>query len=272
MECLDICEFERGQKVAGHRGFYLKGAGVLLNQALINYGLSFLTSKKYTPIQPPYFLRKSIMDATCQISDFDENLYKVEAHTQDEPYFLIATSEQPISALHMNEWIEPHDLPFRYAGTSSCFRKEAGSHGRDVWGIFRVHQFEKVEQFCLTAPDKSWEMHQEMIAIAEDFYKQLELPYRVVNIVSGDLNDAAAKKYDLEAWFPGYNAFRELVSCSNCTDFQSRGLEVRFAQKNTKDKIYVHMLNATLCATERTMCCILENNQTEEGVRVPKVL
>lgn len=178
--------------------------------------------------------------------------------------------------MYRNEWLDPNELPQRYAGVSSCFRKEAGAHGKDVWGIFRVHQFEKVEQFCYTTPDKSWEMLEEMIKIAEDFYKSLELPYKVINIVSGELNDAAAKKFDLEAWFPGYETYRELVSCSNCTDFQSRALEVRLQLSKdksvTKEKVYAHMLNATLCATERTMCCIVENYQTEEGVRVPKVL
>ena len=227
MQCLDMVEFERGQKISGHRGYFLKGVGVLLNQALINYGTSFLMKREYTPLQPPFFMKQSIMSETCQLSDFDENLYKVVGHSADEPLYLVATSEQPISALYRNEWLSPDDLPIRYAGVSSCFRKEAGSHGKDVWGIFRVHQFEKVEQFCLTTPDKSWEMHEEMIKIAEEFYKNLELPYRVINIVSGELNDAAAKKYDLEAWFPGYEAFRELVSSSNCTDFQSRSLEVR---------------------------------------------
>lgn len=272
MQCLDMVEFERGQKIAGHRGYFLKGVGVLLNQALINYGQNFLAGHDYTALQPPFFMKQSIMNETCQLSDFEENLYKVQGHSNDEPMYLIATSEQPISALHRNEWIEPADLPLRYAGMSSCFRKEAGAHGRDVWGIFRVHQFEKVEQFCITTPEKSWEMHEEMIKIAETFYRNLELPYRVVNIVSGELNDAAAKKYDLEAWFPGYENWRELVSCSNCTDFQSRGLEVRLALKNQTNKVYVHMLNATLCATERTMCCILENYQTPEGVRVPACL
>lgn len=217
-------------------------------------------------------MKQTLMQETCQLSDFEENLYKVIGQSADEPNYLIATSEQPISALYRGEWIEPQDLPIRYAGVSSCFRKEAGAHGKDVWGIFRVHQFEKVEQFCLTTPEKSWEMQEEMIKIAENFYKSLKLPYRVVNIVSGELNDAAAKKYDLEAWFPGYETFRELVSCSNCTDFQSRGLEVRLQLKGGKEKVYVHMLNATLCATERTMCCILENNQTEEGVKIPEVL
>ena len=262
MQILDMVEFERGQKIAGHRGYFLKGVGVLLNQALINYGLSFLCPRKYTPLQPPFFMKQSIMSETCQLSDFEENLYQVTASSGDEPCFLVATSEQPISALYRNEWLDPTDLPIRYAGVSSCFRKEAGAHGKDVWGIFRVHQFEKVEQFCITTPEKSWEMHEEMIKIAEDFYKSLELPYKVINIVSGELNDAAAKKYDLEAWFPGYENYRELVSCSNCTDYQSRGLDVRLQlgkEKTGKDKVYVHMLNATLCATERTMCCILEN-------------
>lgn len=175
----------------------------------------------------------------------------------------------------MNEWLEPKQLPKRYAGYSTCFRKEAGSHGRDVWGIFRIHQFEKVEQFIYCDPEKSWAELERMISNSEEFYKGLELPYQVINIVSGELNDAAAKKYDLEAWFPGYKAFRELVSCSNCTDYQARGLEVRFrsaATKNNEEKQYVHMLNGTMCATQRTMCCILENNQTPEGVKVPKAL
>lgn len=275
MQCLDVVEFERGQKIAGHRGYFLKGAGVLLNQALINYGLSFLTKKQYTPLQPPFFMKQSIMAETCQLSDFEESLYKVVGGKDEENCFLVATSEQPISALYRNEWLDPVDLPFRYAGTSSCFRKEAGAHGKDVWGIFRVHQFEKVEQFCITTPEKSWEMQEEMIKIAEEFYQGLELPYHVINIVSGELNDAAARKYDLEAWFPGYGTYRELVSCSNCTDYQSRGLDIRLQlgkEKTGKDKVYVHMLNATLCATERTMCCIMENYQTEEGLRVPKVL
>jgi seryl-tRNA synthetase len=220
-------------------------------------------------------MKQSIMAETCQLSDFEESLYKVVGGKDEEPCFLVATSEQPISAFYRNEWIDPQDLPQRFAGVSSCFRKEAGAHGKDVWGIFRVHQFEKIEQFCITTPEKSWEMQAEMIKIAEEFYQGLELPYHVINIVSGELNDAASRKYDLEAWFPGYDAYRELVSCSNCTDFQSRGLDVRLQlgkEKQGKDKAFVHMLNATLCATERTMCCIVENYQTEEGVRVPKVL
>lgn len=222
------------------------------------------------------------MAETCQLSDFDDQLYKVttgKAATEDDPdneFYLIATSEQPISAFFYNEVIDHTELPIRFGGFSTCFRKEAGAAGKDAWGIFRIHQFEKVEQFCLTTPETSWDELERMIATSEEFYQSLELPYRVVNIVSGALNDAAAKKYDLEAWFPGYDAFRELVSCSNCTDFQSRGLNVKMtSQKKDKDaktSDFVHMLNGTLCASERTLCCILENFQTVDGVRVPKVL
>ena len=164
--------------------------------------------------------------------------------------------------MHRGEFIEPGDLPIRYAGNSSCFRKEAGSHGKDMWGIFRVHQFEKVEQFILCAPDKSWDELDRMIGTSEKFYQALKLPYQVVKIVSGALNDAAAMKMDLEAWFPGYKAYRELVSCSNCTDYQSRALGIRYALKNLEkgqSTPFVHLLNGTLCATERTLCCIMEN-------------
>lgn len=263
---------ERGSKIAGHRGFFLKGYGVLLNQALIHYGMQFLMKKQYTPVQPPNFMKKDIMAEIAQLSDFDEQLYKVEG---DEPMYLIATSEQPISSMYRGEWLEKTELPIRYAGVSPCYRKEAGSHGKDTWGIFRVHQFEKVEQFCITTPEESWAMHEEMIKVSEEFYQSLGLPYKVISIVSGALNDAAAKKYDLEAWFPGYEAYRELVSCSNCTDYQSRSGEIRLRtskQQTGDSKVYVHMLNGTLCATERTLCCILENYQTEEGVVVPEVL
>ena len=271
---IDGYDPKRGQKVAGHRGYFLKGAGALLNLALVNYGMSFLAKKGYTPIQTPYFMKKSIMAETCQLSDFEESLYKVGGEKAEEENVLIATSEQPISAFFKDEWVDKKETPIRFAGFSTCFRKEAGAHGKDTWGIFRIHQFEKNEQICITTPEESWNMHEEMIKVSEEFYQSLELPYRVINIVSGALNDAAAKKYDLEAWFPGYGTYRELVSCSNCTDYQSRHLEVRCGAKKAgeKEKKYVHMLNGTLCATQRTLCCILENYQTEKGVIVPKPL
>ncbi|OEH79984.1 seryl-tRNA cytoplasmic [Cyclospora cayetanensis] len=222
-------DFKKGVEVAGHRGYYLKGPGVMLNYALIQYGLNFLMKKGYQPVQPPFFMRKSVMGAAAELRDFEETL------------------------------------------------KEAGAHGKDCWGIFRIHQFEKIEQFCITAPEKSWDMHEEMISTAEEFYQSLELPYRVVSIVTGALNDAAAKKYDLEAWFPGYEDYRELVSCSNCTDFQARDLDIRLGHKKetataADSKPFVHLLNATLVATQRCMCCILENYQTPTGVKVPRAL
>ncbi|CEQ39544.1 SPOSA6832_01093 [Sporobolomyces salmonicolor] len=273
---LDMLEMERGAKVAGHRGFYLTGDGVDLNQAMISYGLDFLRSKSYKKIQPPFFMNKSVMAKTAQLEEFDEALYKLEGSNEDTEKYLIATSEQPISALHSDEWFDqPNEqLPIRYAGYSTCFRKEAGSSGRDVLGIFRVHQFEKVEQFCITDPSSSWEMFDQMIANSEEFYQSLGLPYQLISIVSGALNNAAAKKYDLEAWFPHQGEYKELVSVSNCTDYQSRALEVRCGVKKQGDtkKVYVHMLNGTLCATERALCCIVENYQTPEGVVIPEPL
>lgn len=272
---IDGYDGERGIKVAGHRAYFLKGPGVMLNQALINYGQSFLNGRKYTLIQPPFFMKKSIMAQTAELADFDDQLYKVSTGKEDEEgFYLIATSEQPISTMHGKEWLQPSELPIRYGGNSSCFRKEAGAHGKDTWGIFRVHQFEKIEQFVICSPEESAAMHEEMIQVSEGFYQGLGLPYQVISIVSGALNGAAAKKYDLEAWFPGYNAYRELVSCSNCTDYQSRAANIRFGNKKQGDteKKFVHMLNGTLCATERTLCCILENYQTETGLTVPEVL
>jgi len=268
---LDGYESERGVKVVGHRGYFLKQWGVFLNQALINYGLEFLSLKGYTPLQTPQFMKKDMMAKTAQLEQFDEELYKVIDGDEQNDKYLIATSEQPISALHAEEWLQAKDLPIRYAGYSTCYRREAGAHGKDAWGIFRVHQFEKIEQFVITEPEKSWDTFNEMISFSEEFYKSLGIPYRVVAIVSGALNNAAAKKYDLEAWFPFQGEYKELVSCSNCTDYQSRNLDIRFGTKTQTDtaKKYVHCLNSTLCATERALCCIMENYQTPEGMNVP---
>ncbi|WWD08023.1 serine-tRNA ligase [Kwoniella europaea PYCC6329] len=268
---LEAYDTDRGVKVFGHRGFYLTNDGVDLNQALISYGLDFLRKKSYKKIQPPFMIKKDIMAATAQLSEFDEALYKVTGDSEDK--YLIATSEQPISAMHMDENIPPQNLPYRYAGYSTCFRKEAGSHGKDTWGIFRVHQFEKVEQFIICEPDNSPAELDRMVETSREFYESLEIPYRVVNIVSGALNNAASIKYDLEAWFPFQGEYKELVSCSNCTDYQSRSLNVRLGFKTKDTKVgFVHMLNGTLCATERALCCIVENYQTPEGLRIPKVL
>jgi len=275
----------RGQNVAGHRAYFLTNAGVLLNQAIINYGIAFLGARGYNVLQPPFMMNKEVMASIAQLEDFDEQLYKVSGKTDDPggstEKYLIATSEQPICAYHKGEWVDEKSLPLRYAGISTCFRKEAGSSGRDIRGIFRVHQFEKIEQFCLTVDDfeVSSAEQKKMLQAAKDFYDSLGFSYRVVCLVSSELNDAAVKKYDLEAWFPGQQAYRELVSCSNCTDFQARGVEVRCGVKKQTQKgdltarnSYCHMLNATLCATGRGICCLLETHQTPDGVVVPEVL
>eukprot|EP00616_Rhizochromulina_sp_CCMP1243_P005914 CAMPEP_0118966216 /NCGR_PEP_ID=MMETSP1173-20130426/3705_1 /TAXON_ID=1034831 /ORGANISM="Rhizochromulina marina cf, Strain CCMP1243" /LENGTH=887 /DNA_ID=CAMNT_0006914961 /DNA_START=30 /DNA_END=2693 /DNA_ORIENTATION=+ len=277
---------ERGVKVAGHRGYFLMNDGVLLNQALINYAISFLRArqfpdgKRYDVLQPPYFMKKEIMSGIAQLEDYDEQLYKISGKTDDpdasSDKYMIATSEQPICGFHMGEWLEERDLPKRYAGVSTCFRKEAGSSGKDIRGIFRVHQFEKVEQFVICKDDfeESQEMQKQMLMNAEEFWQSLGVPYRVVTIVSGELNDAAVKKYDLEGWFPGQGTYRELVSCSNCTDFQSRAMGIRCGSKKMgqTSASFVHMLNSTLCATGRGICAVLENHQTPEGVVVPEPL
>ena len=272
---LDIADVEHGTDVAGGRGYYLKGAGALLNQAMINYALAFLSSRGHTPLATPFFMRKDRMAECAQLADFDEQLYKVTGEGDDK--YLIATSEQTCCSFLRKRWLNASELPIRLAGYSTCFRKEVGSHGRDTLGIFRVHQFEKVEQFVAVSGEgnASWEEMERLIGNSEAFYQSLNIPYQVVNIVSGELNDAAAKKYDLEAWFPSSRTFRELVSCSNCTDYQSRRLEIREGapQKGPeKKKAYVHLLNSTLTATERTLCCLIENWQTPEGLVVPPVL
>lgn len=275
LTCLDGYDPDRGVKIVGHRGYCLTGYGLFLNLALINYGLEFLWTKEYKPNQPPQFMLRELMAKTAQLEQFDEELYKVtESEDNSTDKYLIATSEQPLSALHDGEWLQDKDLPIKYAGYSTCYRKEAGAHGKDAWGIFRVHQFEKVEQFVLTKPEDSWQAFDDMVAISEEFYQSLGLPYQLVSIVSGALNNAASKKYDLEAWFPFQGEYKELVSCSNCLDYQARALEIRYGAKKATDakKSYVHALNATLCATERTLCCILENYQTEDGFIVPQPL
>ncbi|CAG2215685.1 SARS [Mytilus edulis] len=267
------------KKKYSHVDLVVMGALVFLEQALINLSMKMLHKKGYVPLYTPFFMRKEVTGSWLSLmmnyKVVGKGSEKQDESTIDEKY-LIATSEQPIAAYHRDEWIPTESLPIKYLGYSTCFRQEVGSHGRDTRGIFRVHQFEKVEQFVLTSPhdNKSWEIFEEMIGNAEEFNKVLGIPYRVVNIVSGALNHAASKKLDLEAWFPGSGAFRELVSCSNCLDYQARRLKVRYGQvkKMNQEAEYVHMLNATMCATTRVICAILENNQTEDGVIVPEVL
>lgn len=264
---------DKGAAIAGSRGFFLMGDIARLNHALVCYGMDFLSNRGFVPMQTPFFMTRDMMAKCAQLDDFDEQLYKVSGEGEDK--YLIATSEQPLCAYNYNERYQEKDLPLRFAGMSTCFRKEAGRHGADQLGIFRIHQFEKVEQFTVTSPvgDASEKMFDEMIGNSEAFYQSLGIPYRIVHIVSGALNNAAAKKNDLEAWFPGSQAYRELVSCSNCTDYQSRRLNCRYGTGKVADEHkYCHLLNCTLTATERTLCCIVENYATEEGIIIPEAL
>ena len=270
IEMIDGADTKKASEVVGSRFYYLKGDLVLLNLALMRFALDFLKDKGYTLMWTPFFIKHEIIKAAAELADFEEQLYKIH----DEPLYMIATSEQTLAAYHYDEIIEPEKLPIKYAGISSCFRREAGSHGKDTLGIFRIHQFEKVEQYVFCKPEESWKIHEELINNAEEIYKLLELPFRIVNIASGEMNDNAAKKYDLEAWFPASQTFRELVSCSNCTDYQARKLKIRMGKVGSnEEKKIVHTLNSTAIATERTICCILENYQKRDNsISIPKVL
>lgn len=268
-ESLGLVDLERAAKTAGARFYYLRNNLVRLNQALIHFALDFLAEKQYGLVQPPYMINRSSMEGAIIADDFENVIYKV----QDEDLFLIGTSEHSIAAMHADEILEGKDLPIRYAGVSPCFRKEAGAHGRDQKGIFRVHQFEKVEQYVFARPEESWKEHEKMLAIAEEFYQKLEIPYRVMLLSSGDLGKISAKTFDIEAWMAGQNSYREIVSCSNCLDFQTRRLKIRFRDKTNEQTQYLHSLNSTLVATTRTLVAIMENFQTQDShISVPKPL
>ena len=266
---LNIIDLERAAKTAGSRFYYLKGGLVKLSQALISFALDFMQEKEYNLIQPPYMINRKSMEGAVIADDFEDVIYKV----QDEDLFLIGTSEHAIASMHYDEILDGNKLPFRYASFSPCFRKEAGAHGKDQKGIFRVHQFDKIEQFIFAKPENSWNEHEKMISITEEFYKKLEIPFKVMLLSSGDMGKVSAKTFDVEAWMPGQNAYREIVSCSNCLDFQSRRLKIRFRDKSNEDTQYVHTLNSTLVAVERTIVSIMENFQTNDGhITVPQVL
>ncbi|MEM3377750.1 MAG: serine--tRNA ligase [Candidatus Bathyarchaeia archaeon] len=267
---LDIIDVERAGKVAGSRFFYLKREGALLDMALMNFAVEEMVKKGYVPIQPPYLMRREAYEGVTALSDFEDVLYKIE----NEDLYLIATSEHPMAAMFMNEVFKEAELPLKLVGISACFRKEAGAHGKDTRGIFRTHQFNKIEQFVFCTPENSWELHEELVRNAEELMQKLGLPYRVVNVCTGDIGTVAAKKYDIEVWMPAQNAYREVVSCSNCTDYQARRLGIRYREKEgAPPKGFVHTLNSTAIATGRTIVAILENFQREDGsVVVPKVL
>lgn len=266
---LQILDLERASKVAGARFYFLKNDLVKLNQALIIYALNFLEENGYNLIQPPFMLKLDAIKGAVILSDLQDVIYKID----QEDMYMIGTSEHAIASMCMGEILNSKDLPLRYGGLSPCFRKEAGAHGKDTKGIFRVHQFEKVEQFIYCKQENSTEEHEKMLVLTEKFYQSLGMPYRVVLLCSADVGKVAAKTYDIEAWFPGQGAFREIVSCSNCTDFQARRLSIRYRDKMDEDTQLVHTLNSTLVATERTMVALIENYQTNDGrITIPPVL
>lgn len=266
---LDLIDIERAVKISGARFYFLKNELVKMNQALVQFALDFLSERGYSLVQPPYLIRKEPMSGAIILGDFQDVIYKIE----DEDLYMIGTSEHAIASMHMNEILEGKKLPIKYAGFSSCFRKEAGAHGKDMKGIFRVHQFEKVEQFVYCRPEDSSKEHERMLVLAEEFFAKLGIPYRVMLLSSGDTGKISAKTYDIEAWMAGQNAYREIVSCSNCLDYQARRLGVRFRDKTNEETRLAHTLNSTLVATERTLVAILENYQTANGtVEVPEVL
>jgi seryl-tRNA synthetase len=229
-----------------------------------------MIEKGYVPIEPPFLMRRKAYEGVVALSDFEDVLYRIE----NEDLYLIATSEHPMAAMFMDEVLRADDLPLRLVGLSTNFRKEAGAHGKDTRGIFRTHQFNKIEQFVFCRPEDSWRIHEELIRNAEELVQKLDLPCRVVNVCTGDMGTVAAKRYDIEVWMPAQNAYREMISCSNDTDYQARRLNVRFREKEGEaPKGFVHTLNSTALATGRTMVAILENYQQEDGsVAIPKVL
>lgn len=264
-----LVDLERAAKAAGARFYYLKGDLVRLNHALISHALDMLGARGYEPVQPPYMLNRRSMDGAVIADDFEDVIYKIDG----DDLYLIGTSEHAMAAMHAGEILGGKSLPIRYAGVSPCFRREAGAHGRDQKGIFRVHQFDKVEQFVFARPEDSWAEHERMLSAAEEYYRSLGLPHRVVLLSSGDMGKVSAKTYDIEAWMASQGAYREVVSCSNCLDYQARRLAVRYRDSPDAPTELVHTLNSTVVATTRTMVAIIENFQTGDGrIEVPRAL
>ena len=265
---LNILDLERASKVTGARFYYLKNELVTLNQALLNFALDLLKKKKFTLVQPPYLLKKEAISGAITFSTFEDTIYKIE----NEDLYLIGTAEHALNAYHLGDTINGEDLPLRFAGISPCFRKEAGAHGKDTKGIFRVHQFEKIEQFVFCKPEQAEKEFNFLLKNLEELFKSLKLPFRLSLLCSADTGNVASKTIDLEAWFPAQKSFRELASCSNCTDFQARRSNTKYKNKKNETE-FLYTLNNTALATQRTIACILENNQQKDGsIKIPKVL
>ncbi len=259
-QILGVLDTDRGARTSGSRFVYLLGDIVLLQFALVRHALDVLVSKGFTPVVPPVLVREEAMYGTGFLPTDAAQLYMT---TEDELY-LVGTAEVPLAAFHMTEILDESVLPVRYAGYSTCFRREAGTYGKDMGGMFRVHQFDKVEMFSFTTPETSWDEHDFLLSVEEEIVGNLELPYRVANIAAGDLGGSAAKKYDIEVWLPGQSRYRELTSCSNCTDYQARRLQTRVRRGGGKVEP-VHTLNGTATALARTLIAILENHQQADG-------
>jgi seryl-tRNA synthetase len=264
---LGAIDTERGAKVSGSRSYYLTGVGALLEFALVNYAISSATKAGFIPVIPPVLVKPAAMEGTGFLGQAAENVY----HLEKDDYYLVGTSEVPLAAFHMDEILDGAKLPMRYAGYSSCFRREAGSYGKDTRGIIRVHQFDKVEMFSFCKPEDAKEEHKRLLQWEKDFLNAMEIPYRVIDVASGDLGSSANRKFDIEAWIPTQSAYREVTSTSNCTEFQARRLNIRY--KDSDGTKAVATLNGTLVAIPRMIVAILENHQNADGtVNVPAAL
>jgi len=271
IEELGLADFKSATKVSGAGFVYLKNELALLDISLQRFAIDFLMKKGFNLIEPPLMLRRKPYEGVVSLDDFEKVMYKIEG----EESYLIATSEHPLVAMHMDAAFEEKELPVKYCGISPCFRREIGSHGVDTRGLFRMHQFNKVEQVIFCKPEESWQLHEEIQKNSEEMLQKLEIPYRVVSICTGDIGPIAAKKYDIEAWFPREKEYKEVTSASNCTSYQAVRLNIKFKKiENGKEaREYVHTLNNTGIATSRTMRAIIENYQNEDGsISVPKVL
>ncbi len=267
MQTSGLGDFDTASKVSGKGFNYLFGDLALMELALQRFAIDFLLKKKYKLVEVPLMLRRKPYEGVTDLADFETMMYKIE----NEDLYLIATSEHSIAAFMMNKILDEKNLPLKFVGVSTCFRKEIGSHGVDEKGLFRVHQFNKVEQFIFCKPEQSWKLHEELIKNAEEIYKKLKLPYRIMNVCTGDIGTVAAKKYDLEVYMPREKAYKEVVSCSNCTSYQAVRLGIKYRKGDKKE--YVHTLNSTAIATGRTIRAIIENYQQKDGsIKVPTVL
>jgi len=267
LTALDQIDIERAAKVSGARFYYLKRDLVKLNYAIINFAIDFLRKKGFVLIQPPYMLKKEALEGAMPFAAFGEMIYKIE----NEDLYLIGTAEHALNAYYLNEILNAKDLPIRFAGISPCFRKEAGSHGKDTKGIFRTHQFDKIEQFVFCRPEDSWKEFELILENSKEMLKQLDIPFRFVVLASQDMGRVPTKTVDFEGYFPSQKDYRELGSCSNCLDYQARRSKIRYDDKN--ERRFVHTLNNTAIATERMLACLVENHQQKDGsIKVPKAL